>query len=97
MQGAVTVADRPDGPGARFRFEATFEAAPDAARGAPLAGQAVAVVSPDPFVRAAAMDQIQASGGTVQADAGVVLIDHAAREPGLGLVRRPADARASFC
>ena len=94
MQGAVTVADRPDGPGARFRFEATFEAAPDAARGAPLAGQAVAVVSPDPFVRAAAMDQIQASGGTVQADAGVVLIDHAAREPGLGLVRRPADARA---
>ena len=94
MQGVVTVADRPDGPGARFLFETTFEAVPDAARGAPLAGHAVAVVSPDPFVRAAAMDQIEASGGTVQADAAIVLIDHAARESGQGLVRRPADGRA---
>jgi CheY-like chemotaxis protein len=94
MQGVVTVADRPDGPGARFVFETTFEAAPDAARDAPLAGHAVAVVSPDPFVRAAAVAQIEASGGTVRADAGVVLIDHAAREPGPGLVRRPAAGRA---
>ncbi|WP_439476527.1 response regulator [Brevundimonas sp.] len=95
MQGSVSVADRPDGPGARFRFEATFEAATDAAeRGAPLAGHAVAVVSPDPFVRTAAVAQIEASGGTVRADAGIVLIDHAAREPGLGLVRRPAGGRA---
>ncbi len=95
MQGAVTVVDRPDGPGARFRFEAAFDVAPDApARGVPLAGHAVAVVTPDPLVRAAAMAQITASGGTVRADAGIVLIDHAAREPGLGLVRRPADGRA---
>lgn len=95
MQGAVNVGDRPDGPGARFRFEATFEAAADAAeRGAPLAGHAVAVVTPDPFVRAAAIAQIEASGGTVRGDAGVVLIDHAAREAGHGLVRRPADGRA---
>ena len=94
MQGSVSVADRPDGPGARFLFETTFDAAPDAARGAPLAGHAVAVVSPDPFIRAAAMDQIEASGGMVQADAGIVLIDHAARENGQGLVRRPADGRA---
>ena len=95
MHGAVTVADRPDGPGARFRFEATFEVAADAAeRGAPLTGHAVSVVTPDAFVRAAAIAQIEASGGTVREDAGVVLIDHAAREAGHGLVRRPADGRA---
>jgi CheY-like chemotaxis protein len=95
MQGAVSVGDRPDGPGARFRFEATFAAAADGvARGAPLAGHAVAVVSPDPFVRAAAIDQIEASGGTVRPDAEVVLIDHAARETPQGLAARPATGRA---
>ena len=95
MQGAVSVGDRPDGPGARFRFEAVFEAATGVPeRGAPLTGHAVAVVSPDPFVRAAAKDQIVASGGTVREDAGIVLIDHAARETDHGLVRRPADGRA---
>ncbi len=95
MRGAVTVDDRPGGPGARFRFEATFEAAPAAAeRGAPLTGHAVSVVTRDPFVRAAAVDQIEASGGTVQADAAIVLIDHAAREAGQGLVQKPSGARA---
>ena len=95
MHGAVTVADRPDGPGARFRFEAAFGVASDApARGAPLAGHAVSVVTPDPLVRSAAMAQIAASGGTVREGAGVMLIDHAARESGQGLVRRPADGRA---
>ncbi len=95
MQGAVTVDDRPDGPGSRFRFEATFESAAKAVeRGAPLAGHAVAVVSPDSFVRAAAMDQIEASGGTVRADAGIVLIDHAARESAQGLAAKPAEGRA---
>ena len=95
MQGTVTVDDRPDGPGARFRFEAVFEAATEGtARSAPLIGQAVAVVSPDPFIRAAAMDQIEASGGMVRADAAIVLIDHAAREKPEGLVQRPADGRA---
>jgi CheY-like chemotaxis protein len=94
MQGSVSVSDRPDGPGARFLFEASFEAAPDAARGAPLSGHAVAVVSPDPFVRAAAMDQIEASGGTVQPDAGIVLIDHAARESAHGLAVRPSTGKA---
>ena len=95
MNGTVTVGDRPDGPGARFRFEAVFEAAAVAGeRGAPLAGHAVAVISPDPFVRTAAAAQIEASGGSVDAGADVVLIDHAAREPGLGLVRRPATGRA---
>ncbi|WP_298742878.1 response regulator [uncultured Brevundimonas sp.] len=96
MGGAVSVGDRPDGPGARFRFEAAFPAV----KGAParnavsLAGQTVAVVSPDPFVRAAAAAQVEASGGSVSARAPVVLVDHAARGPGQGLVSRPADARA---
>ena len=95
MQGSVTVTDRPDGPGARFRFEATFDVSAGAAvRGTPLAGQAVAVVSPDPFVRATAIDQIEASGGTVRADADIVLIDHAARENTQGLASRPAAGRA---
>jgi CheY-like chemotaxis protein len=94
MQGSVSVADRPDGPGARFLFEATFEAVPDTARGSPLAGHAVAVVSPDPFVHAAAVDQIEASGGVIQADAGVVLIDHAARETPHGLAARPQTGKA---
>ena len=95
MRGAVSVGDRPDGPGARFRFEATFEAASEAAdRGAPLAGQTVSVVSPDPFIRAAAIAQIAASGGTVDEGADVILIDHAARTPGQGLVQKPASGRA---
>ena len=40
------------------------------------------------------MDQIEASGGTVHEDAEVLLIDHAAREPGQGLARHPAAGRA---
>jgi CheY-like chemotaxis protein len=94
MGGSVSVTDRPDGPGARFRFEAVFEAAPDADRGRPLAGCAVSVVSPDPFVHAAAVAQIEASGGTVGADSDIVLIDHAARPAGHGLAPRPDLARA---
>lgn len=94
MDGSVSVADRPDGPGARFRFEAAFDAAPDAERGRPLAGQTVSVVSPDPFVRRTAMAQVEASGGAVVDGASVVLIDHAARESAHGLAARPADSRA---
>ena len=64
MQGAVSVGDRPDGPGARFRFEAVFEAATGVPeRGIPLTGHAVAVVSPDPFVSAAATAASHACGG----------------------------------
>ena len=95
MGGAVSVADRPDGPGARFRFEAAFPAVKDAPeRARSLGGQTVAVVSPDPFVRAAAAAQIAASGGAVASKAPVVLIDHAARPAGEGLVRRPTEGRA---
>lgn len=95
MRGAVSVDDRPDGPGARFRFEATFEAAEGPiVRGRPLTGQAVAVISPDPFVRASAVEQIEASGGSCRPDADIVLIDHAARELPQGLARRPEGGRA---
>ncbi|GAA0641995.1 response regulator [Brevundimonas lenta] len=94
MDGTVTVADRPDGPGARFRFEAAFPAVGGAKRGKPLAGHAVRVISPDPFVRAAAAAQVVASGGIVADDARIALIDHAARETGFGLAARPADTRA---
>jgi CheY-like chemotaxis protein len=94
MDGSVSVSDRPDGPGARFHFEAAFDAAPDAERGRPLAGQAVSVISPDPFVRRTAMAQVEASGGAVVDGASVVLIDHAARESSHGLAVRPADSRA---
>ncbi|RZJ89529.1 MAG: hybrid sensor histidine kinase/response regulator, partial [Brevundimonas sp.] len=82
MGGSVTVGDRPDGPGARFRFEAAFDAAPAADRGKPLTGHAVAVVSPDSFVQTTAATQIRASGGEVADDAGVVLVDHASRPAG---------------
>ena len=94
MGGTVSVADRPDGPGARFRFEAAFPSVKGAERAQSLTGQSVAVVSPDPFVQAAAAAQIEASGGTVSARAPVVLIDHAARSSGQGMVSRPSDARA---
>ena len=77
MQGRATVTDRPDGRGARFRFDAPFDAVAGAAPERPLAGRAVAVMAIDPFVRAAAEDQIRAAGGFIAADAPVVLIDHA--------------------
>jgi CheY-like chemotaxis protein len=93
MKGSVSVADRPTGPGARFRFEAAFPAVKGADRGRPLEGHAVAVVTPDAFVQAAASAQIAASGGKVATDAAVVLIDHAARAAGSGLASRPALGR----
>ncbi len=94
MTGTVTVADRPGGPGARFRFEAAFPAVEGADRGRPLQGQAVHVVSPDPFVRAGAMAQVVASGGHHAVEADVVLIDHLACIPGSAMVARPAQGRA---
>lgn len=96
MDGQVEVADRPDGPGARFRFTAEFAAVRGAKRSRDLAGHVVAVISADPFVRAAAAAQIEASGGQVAADAPVVLIDHAARPEGHALVTRPAGLAADL-
>ncbi|MBA4807218.1 response regulator [Brevundimonas sp.] len=81
MEGTVTVEDRPEGPGARFRFEAAFDAV-GGARDRPLKGRTVAVCSPDLFVRAAAAAQIKASGGRVAETAEVTLVDHADAPPG---------------
>ena len=94
MGGTAVVEDRPDGPGARFRFEAEFPVAPDAeARSRPLEGVAVAIRTPDPFVRRAATDQIEASGGRVARQAGVTLVDHAGTEDGV-LAGRPSQGQA---
>jgi CheY-like chemotaxis protein len=66
----VGVEDAPDG-GARFWFSADFEAVGDQAADDSLAGQTVVVGSPNPAVRAAAVRQIEACGGTALAAAGV--------------------------
>ena len=93
MGGTVAVTDRPDGPGARFRFEAPFPVADLAPRARPLDGTVVAVRTPDPFVRQAATAQIEASGGRVARQAGVTLIDHAMAEDG-ALMVRPSQGEA---
>ena len=93
MKGSVTVGDRPDGPGARFRFEAAFPAVKGANRGRPLDGHVVHVISPDAFVRSGAVAQVEASGGRCSDDAEVVLIDHASRAAGAGLAARPSRGR----
>lgn len=96
MDGKVGVSDRPEGEGARFRFEAAFgRVVGTPQRGRPLEGLTVAVRSPDPFVRLAAEHQIVASGGVVGQDASVALIDHAeAVACGRGLAARPATGKA---
>lgn len=75
MDGSVRVEDRPDGAGARFRFEAAF-AAVAVARDKPLRNHTVAVRSADAFVLSAATAQVEASGGSVENQAPVTLIDH---------------------
>jgi len=51
------------GQGADFWFEAPFEFAPTEPTDLPLAGRVVAVASPNPMVREAALRQVRASGG----------------------------------
>ena len=89
MGGTVTVSDRPDGAGSRFRFEAPFDIASDRpARDRPLDDMGVAIRSPDASVVTAAKAQIEASGGHVDDGASVTLIDHAeAAAAGLPLAR----------
>jgi len=77
MGGTASVEDRPDGGGARFRVEAEFATAGREPRGRPLEGRVVAVVSPDPFVRAAAETQLEACGAEIGQAAPVTLVDHA--------------------
>ncbi|MFC5344910.1 response regulator [Brevundimonas staleyi] len=106
MGGTVRVEDRPDPkttgskktPGSRFVFEAPFDAvAPAAPRARPLTDRAVAVRTPDPFVRAAAEAQIAASGGSVWPAgnlAPVTLVDHAeTAATGLPLAALPDTGR----
>ncbi|MBO9707107.1 MAG: response regulator [Caulobacter sp.] len=64
MNGAAGVGGEP-GEGADFWFEAPFETPAPAAANAdqPLAGRTVAVASPNPMVREAAVRQVRASGG----------------------------------
>ncbi len=94
MDGTVVVEDRPDGAGARFRFEAAFPIAPDASpRARPLDRLAVAIRTPDPFVRRAAADQIEASGGRAARQAAVTLVDHAGADDG-ALAARPAQGQS---
>ena len=92
MDGTVQVEDRPDGPGARFRFIAPFEAVASP-RGAPLEAQTVAVQSSHPLILSAAITQITASGGRVASDAPVALIDHAVASDG-ELAPHPEAGRA---
>ena len=82
MKGKVVVGDRPDVDGrggSRFRFHATFEAAPSAVpRLKALQEMSAAVRSPDPFVIEACRVQLIASGAEpVEGPAPVTLIDHA--------------------
>ena len=106
LSGTVRVEDRPDlkkttpkmTRGSRFVFQAAFDAVPDAAsRARPLQDQAVAVRSPDAFVRAAAEAQIAASGGSVWPAgqlAPVTLVDHAETAvSGLALAALPEGGR----
>ncbi|WP_029909064.1 response regulator [Caulobacter sp. UNC358MFTsu5.1] len=51
------------GQGADFWFEAPFEFAPTEPTDLPLTGRVVAVASPNPMVREAALRQVRASGG----------------------------------
>lgn len=94
MGGSVEVDDRPDGPGARFRFEAPFPVSPAAARrGAPLKGRKIAVVTPDALTKAAATAQIVACGGAVAKTGAVTLVDHASRPLGRDLAAPPAQGK----
>jgi signal transduction histidine kinase/CheY-like chemotaxis protein len=94
MGGEVAVADRPaidatDGcAGSRFNFTAEFEAAEAPRCDRPLDGVTAAILSPDPFVRRAAEDQIRASGGAASDLAPVTLVDHASAPQG-GLASLP--------
>ena len=82
MKGKATVSDRPDGPGARFRFEAQFVRAEAPERNRPLTGQSVRVLSNDAMLRQSITIQIEASGGSLSEDGDVVLVDHALCEEG---------------
>jgi signal transduction histidine kinase/CheY-like chemotaxis protein len=80
--------DAPDEGGSRFWFEADFEIEAEAAPEQPLAGREIAVISPNPIVRRAALGLVEAAGGAAVASftpiapppGAVVLLDHALAE-----------------
>jgi CheY-like chemotaxis protein len=80
--------DAPDEGGSRFWFEADFEIEAAAAPDQPLTGREVAVISPSPIVRRAAVGLVEAAGGEAIASpspitpppGAVVLLDHALGE-----------------
>ncbi|HCW48650.1 MAG TPA: hybrid sensor histidine kinase/response regulator, partial [Brevundimonas sp.] len=59
----------------------------------PLERLAVAIRTPDPFVRRAAADQIEASGGRAARQAAVTLVDHAGADDG-ALAARPVQGQS---
>jgi CheY-like chemotaxis protein len=98
----------PAAGGSQFWFEAEFAVAEPASDAAPLAGQAVAIVSASAVVREAAVEMIQAAGGRAltfrtlaqaqtEAPAGcVALVDHALTRAGAKRARlRPLAGRPS--
>jgi len=95
MGGTVTVAEREGGAGSRFRFEAPFAIAKERApRARSLDGVRIAIRSPDPMVTRAAAAQIRASGGVVDANASITLVDHAeAAFDRIDLVAPPVSGR----
>lgn len=92
MGGTVSVDDRPGG-GACFRFEAVFPAVGREPRVRGLEGLTVRVISPDPFVHPAARRMIEASGGALDDEAPVALVDHACAPAG-ALAAHPPSSRA---
>jgi signal transduction histidine kinase/CheY-like chemotaxis protein len=105
--GAVGVENPPEG-GARFWFEARFDLAGPAPRAVrPLANRCVAIVSPNPVVRAAAAGLCAAAGARALAfaslgeadmqapDEAVALLDHALIGPGRRKLLKPLDGRPS--
>ena len=95
MQGTISVEDRPDGAGARFRVETAFDAAGRPPRERSLEGRCVAVISPDPLVRAATEAQLLACGAETGPHAAVALVDHAeGPAAGRSLARPAASGRS---
>lgn len=96
MDGSVTVMDRPDGGGARFRVTLTFDRVGKAfAIEAPLSDLVVSILSENMMLFDALTDQIIGTNGRVGDSGGVVLVDHALAKGGSGSrVQRPSHGAA---
>jgi CheY-like chemotaxis protein len=77
MGGKVGVTDRPEGPGARFCFEAAFPRIAAPALANLLSGLCVAIKTDSPFLGQSLTRQIEDLGGQIEDQARVCLIDHA--------------------